>query len=227
MERKEMILLVEDEPAARAAAQAALAAQGYEVCTAATLAEARRQLEAAAPALVVLDILMPDGSGLDFCRELRRGSAVPILFLTVKGQPKDITNGLYQGGDDYLAKPWSTDELCARVAALLRRSRMDARVCVGHLELDYASQSAFYRGASLELRPKEFLLLAALARRTNSFVPVDTLHKEVWGRHATRDARTVLVNLSTLRGKLKQAAAQELKIERDMERGFRLRFLAG
>ncbi len=121
------VLLVEDEPGIADAAAYALEREGFEIARAATLGEARRRLGGAPVSFIVLDVGLPDGSGFDFCREVRARSDVPILFLTARSEEVDRVVGLELGADDYLAKPFSPRELAARVKAVLRRVRPAAR----------------------------------------------------------------------------------------------------
>ena len=121
------ILLVEDDAPVLAENARRLNAEGYEVSAAAALAEGRRAVRTQAPDLAVLDILLPDGSGLDLCRELRAVAPVPVLFLTSLDDRKQVVDGLRAGGDDYLTKPYHLDELVARVEALLRRVEEEGR----------------------------------------------------------------------------------------------------
>lgn len=224
MGNEPLILLIEDDAQVMQVNAETLLGCGYRICTAGSLEQARRQLYGCAPDLIVLDVLLPDGSGLDFCGEIRQATTAPVLFLTVKDASEDIVDGLEAGGDDYLTKPYRPEVLCARVAALLRRARMGGAyglrqvVCEG-LVLDHTTQKVLHHGQSVRLKPKEFLLLAALARRKGEYIALKDLYSEVWGEDATDDVRTVLVNLSTLRGKLRDAGVVSIVIDRDLEKG--------
>ena len=200
------ILLVEDEPEFLTFNTRHLEAEGYRVTGAATLLEARRAVQAEAPDLVVLDVLLPDGSGLDFCRDLRADTGVPVIFLTSLGERDQIVAGLRSGGDDYLSKPYHIEELVARVEAQLRRAALlrqtgDAPEIQG-LELDLIRQRARWEGRDMNLRPKEFQLLALLAQSRNRWSTADELYTAVWGMAAC-DTRTVAMHLSALRLKLR------------------------
>ena len=130
--RKGRILIVEDEAGVRDVNAAHLAGLGYEVYTAATLAQAERLAQETPPDLYLLDVMLPDGSGLDYCRRLRRYSTAPVVFLTCLGESSDIIRGIEEGGDAYLTKPYDLGVLAAQVSAQLRRSGL---MGVGRVEL--------------------------------------------------------------------------------------------
>lgn len=212
------VLLVEDEPEFLAFNARRLEAEGYRVSCAATLREARLAVRADPPDLVVLDILMPDGSGLDFCRDLRADTGVPVIFLTSLGERDQIVAGLRSGGDDYLSKPYHIEELVARVEAQLRRAALlrqtgDAPEIQG-LELDLIRQRARWEGRDMNLRPKEFQLLALLAQSRNRWSTADELYTAVWGMAA--------MHLSALRLKLQAETGDALDVEHVRRRGYRL-----
>lgn len=223
---KGTILLVEDNPEVLAGNAYMLGQAGYRVCSAGNLAEARACVAAGMPDLLVLDILLPDGSGLSFCREVRRRAEVPILFLTALGDGDSTVRGLKAGGDDYLAKPYEYKVLLARVEALLRRAGPKAAPALrfGPLELDFASRRALLDGADLLLSPKEFLLLELLARRQGEFVAAGTLFERVWGLDSLEDVRTVKEHVYRLRKKLEHTP---VRIESERGKGYRFTTGAG
>ena len=219
------ILLVEDEPEFLTFNTRHLEAEGYRVTGAATLLEARRAVRSDPPDLVVLDILLPDGSGLDFCRDLRADTGVPVIFLTTLGEQEQIVAGLRSGGDDYLTKPYHIGELVARVEAQLRRAALlqsaGAAPEIQGLTLDLIRQRACWRGRDMNLRPKEFQLLALLAQSRNRWSTADELYTAVWGMAAC-DTRTVAMHLSALRLKLQAETGDALDVEHVRRRGYRL-----
>lgn len=219
------ILLVEDEPEFLTFNTRHLEAEGYRVTAATTLLEARQAVRADPPDLVVLDILLPDGSGLDFCRDLRADTGVPVIFLTTLGEQEQIVAGLRSGGDDYLTKPYHIEELVARIEAQLRRAALlrqtgDAPEIQG-LELDLIRQRARWEGRDMNLRPKEFQLLALLVQSRNRWSTADELYTAVWGMAAC-DTRTVAMHLSALRLKLQAETGNALDVEHVRRRGYRL-----
>ncbi len=218
------ILLVEDDAPVLAENARRLNAEGYEVSAAAALAEGRRAVRSQAPDLAVLDILLPDGSGLDLCRELRAVAPVPVLFLTSLDDRKQVVDGLRAGGDDYLTKPYHLDELVARVEALLRRVellRSPGEVLeLGGLRLDLIRQRAYWQGADLLLKPKEFQLLTLLMKCRNRYSTPEELYAGVWGQTAV-DVRPVIAHVSSLRLKLNGACCA-VELEHVRGRGYRL-----
>jgi len=223
------ILLVEDEAAIRDYVRSRLAAEGYRLSEAENIRSAELFLQTAEPDLILLDIMLPDGSGLDLCRNLRGMTQAPVLFATSLGEKSQIVQGLRAGADDYIVKPYDADELVARVEALLRRTvRMQANVhksTVGLLTLEPNERRAKWAGKDLVLSPKEYQILSVLLRNRNRFTSAEELYSEVWGMSVQEDVRTVKVHISGLRRKLRQAAGDSaLELVSQKERGYRLEF---
>lgn len=171
------ILIVEDEPAIADALTYALGSEGLTVIGVRTLGEARSSLVGVD--LIVLDVGLPDGNGFDFCRDLRRNSRIPVLFLTARADEIDRVVGLEIGGDDYVVKPFSPREVAARVRAILRRSS-DATVVQQGLVLDEARRQARWRDIDLNLTPYQFRLLAVLAAEPGQVFSRSRLLDLVW-----------------------------------------------
>lgn len=205
---KAVILLVEDNVDILKINRAALQMRGYRVLSAASVAEARALMEADQPDLAVLDIMLPDGSGLDFCQELRQDTtALPVLFLTALAEKEDLLAGLRQGGDDYLVKPYDLDILIARIEALLRRTEMERDrqpqdLVRGPLRLNLQWQKAYQDGQDLQLTPREFALLLYFLRNVGKGFDAQALYAAVWGGDPNGDVRTVKVHVYSLRKKL-------------------------
>lgn len=203
---KERILLVEDEPDILAVNRKHLAAQGYEVFCARTLAEARAVLWEHPLDLIVLDVLMPDGSGYDFCAEVRRTNTVRIIYLTCMDKDGDQLRGLSEGGDVYLTKPYSLDVLSGNVMSQLRRGGFTnaGRIEVPPLTVDLLSGKAALWGEDISLAPKELQLLACLAANLgHSFTPAE-LYETVWGKAADASAlHNVYSRMTNLKKKLR------------------------
>ena len=197
------ILLVEDENAIAEPLAAGLSREGFVVERAATAAEA---LAAGATDLVLLDLRLPDGDGLDVCRRLRERSDVPIIVVTARGEETDRVVGLELGADDYLVKPFGLRELIARIRAVTRRSSSRAQahtpLRVDGLEVDERSRRAILDGRELDLTPKEFDLLAALARDPGAVVDRRRLLEEVWQTSWFGSSKTIDVHVAALRRKL-------------------------
>lgn len=173
----------------------------------------------------MLDILLPDGSGLDLCRDLRGMTGAPVIFLTSLSETDQVVAGLRAGGDDYLVKPCRMEELLARIEAQLRRVALlrgveDALEAAG-LRLDLIRQQAYWQGTDLLLKPKEFQLLALLVRSKNRHATAAELYTGAWGMAAC-DTRTVTMQMSNLRQKLRDATDCALDVEQSRQRGYRL-----
>jgi phosphate regulon transcriptional regulator PhoB len=204
------VLVVEDEPDIRDLIVLHLARDGFRCRTAASGAEALRQVKAQAPDLVVLDLMLPEMDGLEVCRRLRGDPAtagVPIIMLTARADEVDRVVGLEMGADDYVAKPFSPKELVARVRAVLRRSQRVATEPVlraGGLTLDAARHEVVAAGQAVDLTPKEFDLLQALMEAAGRVLSRERLLERVWGyaRSDEIESRTVDVHVRRLRAKL-------------------------
>ena len=205
------ILLVEDNPHIRQINAKVLALQGYEVLQAGTAAEAREQLQWHPADLIVLDVLLPDGNGVELCRELKQRYPVPILFLSALGEDRDVVVGLRAGGDDYLAKPYDLEVFLARVEARLR-ARTDSRryVAYGCLKLDTVSLVGYVNDRDILLTQKEFAVLRLLAQNAGRRVSQGELMREVWGAESERETRALWTLVSRLRKKL---GSEESRLE--------------
>lgn len=201
------ILVVEDDQNLLATLKYNLQKEGYGVTTAADGAEAIDTARRGKPDLVILDLMLPKMSGFEVCRILRKDMTVPILMLTAKTKEVDKIVGLEIGADDYMTKPFSMRELLARVRAMLRRADMSRMqpdseqkcLTIGDLIIDLARHKATLRGIELELTPKEFDLLAFLARNKGFVFNREQLLEKVWGYDYAGDTRTVDVHIRWLR----------------------------
>lgn len=223
------ILLVEDDGAVMTGNRRRLEAAGYRVSAAGSVAEARKLLLEGPPDLAVLDVMLPDGSGLELCRELRAATPVPVLFLTSLNDRKQVVEGLRAGGDDYLTKPYHMEELVARVESLLRRVEL-LRASPESLEqdglrLDLIRQRAYWRERDLLLKPKEFQLLALMMKHRNRCSTIEELYTGVWGEAAV-EPRPVIVHICNLRLKLKTAKCS-LDVKHVRGRGYQLKASSG
>lgn len=200
---KSLILLVEDNKQILYGNERMLKRRGYEVMTALTLEEARERMNEAEPAAIVLDIMLPDGSGLAFMRELRQKSNIPVLLLTGLTAPEDIIRGLTEGGDDYLTKPYDFDILLARIGALLRRAeRLPEMITKGELSLDVVSGQAYCSGLNLRLTQKDFALLLLFIQNENKIMRVEHLYEKVWKSSLNGDTQAIKSAVSRLRKKI-------------------------
>jgi len=206
--RPSRVLVVEDEPALADSVRYSLEVEGFEVVHAATGVEAVEEARSG-PDLILLDLMLPEMSGLDVCRQVRAFTDAPIIIVTAKGAEADKVAGLELGADDYMTKPFSMRELVARVRAHLRRATRAGvlaesnEVLVGGLiELDIDAHTARVNGEDVELRPKEFDLLESLMRRKDRLAARETLIDEVWGPSYFGDTKTLDVHITRLRRKL-------------------------
>ncbi len=200
------ILLVEDDAVIRHNVCSLLQQEGYQVQASACLEEARAALRQRMPDLVVLDVLLPDGSGLDLCREIRESyNRVPILFLTCCDEDEDTIKGLECGGDDYVSKPFRAKVLLSRIMALLRRAQIDqgADLQAGIFRFDQAKRNCRLNGKVVAFTPIEYRILYELAKSANAAVSREALLHAVWELGcAYMDENTLSVHISRLRSKL-------------------------
>lgn len=224
---KGQVLLVEDQKATSSLIADVLKEEGYEVHVCENLQKARQSVSRAVPELLILDRALPDGDGLDFCKELRaeaRTAALPVLILTAQKSVGDKVSGLKGGADDYLTKPFNTEELVARVEALLRRAgRLEeaSSQTSGDLRLERDSRKAFVKNKEVALSGKEFDLLWHLMHRRNRVLTRELLLQHVWGYEEGLDLTTKVVDvtLSHLRDKIGSCAEKIVAV-----RGFGYRF---
>lgn len=203
------ILIIEDETPMRTALADVLEGEGYRPLTAADGEIGLRKAVEEKPDLILLDIMMPKLDGFAVCAELRRlGNPVPVLMLTAKGQIEDRVAGLDVGADDYLVKPFSTEELLARVRALLRRSHRQGKTAtklkLGDVEVDLARQTAMRGRKPIHLTAKEFSMLRLMAEAAGEPVSREKFLDAVWGYTSFPTTRTVDNHIASLRAKLEK-----------------------
>jgi two-component system, OmpR family, response regulator len=200
------ILVVDDDEFLADAVSTALRYAGFDTEVAGTRAAALDAVGRYRPDLIVLDILLPDGSGLDLCRALRRSAwRSPVVFLTARDETEDRIAGLNMGGDDYLAKPFSLDELIARIRAVLRRTHAaegPAALLVADLEIDEAAHQVRKRGRLIDLTPTEFRLLHYLAANAGTVLTKGQILEHVWQYDFGGNDGVVQTYVSYLRRKL-------------------------
>jgi two-component system response regulator RegX3 len=200
--------MVEDEPSITAPLTEALEREGFDSAVARTAAEGVSLAGDLEPDLVLLDVMLPDGSGYDVCRELRRSSEVPIIMLTARGEETDRIVGLEVGADDYVLKPFSARELVARIRAVLRRARQpeasgdEDPLEIGDVLLDQARHEVTQAGRPIDLTRKEFEVLRLLMRNAGAVVSREQLIEDVWDVNWFGPTKTLDVHVSALRKKL-------------------------
>ncbi|HEY4868668.1 MAG TPA: response regulator transcription factor [Candidatus Dormibacteraeota bacterium] len=224
------ILVVEDESAIRQTLRYNLTREGYQVSEASTGTAALTAARREHPDLILLDLMLPELNGLEVCRVLRQEMTTPILILTAKGTELDKVVGLQIGADDYVTKPFSLNELMARVSALLRRSEMSTREQVdsreveefGGFRIDRAARTVHIDGAELRLAPKEFDLLSLMVLNAGRVLSRQTIIQKVWGSKFYGDAKTVDVHVRWLREKFENFDRLPFRITTVFGVGYRL-----
>jgi DNA-binding response OmpR family regulator len=218
------ILIVEDDEGIGANLQRSLATDDRSIAWARTAAAARSMARSQPPDLVLLDLGLPDGDGVDVCRALLvEQPALPIIILTARDTEIDVVVGLDSGAVDYVTKPFRLAELSARVRTHLRRvAHDDERIVVGELTIDRASRRAAVGGIDVELRAKEFDLLACLAEVAGSALRRENLMTEIWDEHWFGSTKTLDVTVSSLRRKLDEAKPRAVAITTLRGVGYRL-----
>ena len=197
------ILLVEDEPLIQKRNKRILERHGYAIRQAFTLTEARDIIAGEAPRAVILDIGLPDGSGLHFMEELRQVTMAPVLMLTAMGTPEDIIKGLEAGGDDYLAKPYELNVFLARVQTLLRRASMiPESLSLGPFRIDISSGKAYLNNEDMALSQKEYSLLQHFMQNPEKMLTAETIYEKAWGQKMLGDENALKTAISRLRAKL-------------------------
>ena len=209
------ILIVDDESTILETVDYKFRKEGFTTFTADSAEEGMRLYKRIKPDLVILDIMLPQRSGLDFCRAIRRDSETPVVFLSANAADEDRIQGLDLGADDYVVKPFNLNELVARVKAVLRRSTGEAppeTIEKLGLRIDPRSHEATLNGKTLNLSPKEFSLLYFLIRNSGQVFSRDALLDRVWGRDAFVSARTVDVHIRWLRTRIEDDAQNPTRI---------------
>ena len=219
-----LVLVVDDEPQILRALQTNLRGAGYEVVTASTAQEALSAAAMRPPDAVILDLVLPDGSGTDVCRELRSWSSAPVLVLSVVGDEAEKVAALDAGADDYVQKPFGIDELLARLRALLRRAAPSGEPVleVGELAIDLEKRLVTVSGRRVQLTPNEFDLLRVLAQNEGKLMTHPAILREVWGPSYSTESHYLHVYISQLRRKLEDDPARPRYLLTEAGAGYRL-----
>jgi DNA-binding response OmpR family regulator len=207
---KQHILIVDDDALMRRSLAYNLEQAGYTTNTAGTAEDALARIEFETPDLIILDIGLPGMDGLDALRHIHRAELIPVIFLTARRRELDEVLGLELGADDYVTKPFDIDILLARIKAVLRRSpptpslksHKEEPIVVGDLRIDPAAHTVTLDGELIDLAPREFDLLTALARRAGQVISIDDLLAQVWGAEYAGESQVVYVHIRWLREKL-------------------------
>ena len=218
------ILVVDDEAQILKALRTSLQGAGYEVEVAATAEQALTKAAAHPPDGVILDLVLPDGSGTEVCRELRRWSTAPVLVLSAVGDEQEKVAALDAGADDYVTKPFGIDELLARLRAALRRvdAPGDPVVELGDLVVDLEQRSVKLRGDPVSLTPTEFELLRLFVRNEGKLLTHPTILREVWGPRYGAESHYLHVYVSQLRRKIEPDPTRPRLLLTEAGAGYRL-----
>ena len=203
------VLVIEDEPDLRSTLEFNLKSENYKVTTASDGESALAEISKNIPDLILLDLMLPDMSGLEICKKIRGESfsdKVSIIMLTAKGEEVDRVVGFELGADDYVVKPFSVRELMLRVSSILKRSKEkasnDEKIVIGDIEINLASHRVFISGIEVELTAKEFELLKYLTKRNGRIQTRELLLEHVWGYNNSVTTRTVDTHIKRLRSKI-------------------------
>jgi two-component system, OmpR family, KDP operon response regulator KdpE len=224
-----LVLVAEDEPQVMRFLRTTLAANGYRLAEAATGEQAIVEAATRSPDLILLDLGLPDIDGTEVTRRVREWSAIPIIVISARGQERDKVQALDAGADDYLTKPFGTDELLARIRVALRHAARaagdpgPAAFRSGDLEVDLATRRVSVDGHEIRLTRTEYKLLVTLVRHAGKVVTHRQLLREVWGPGAADQTHYLRVYMGQLRHKLERDASRPRHLETEIGVGYRLR----
>jgi two-component system KDP operon response regulator KdpE len=219
------VLVCDDEPHVLRAVKVVLRQAGFDTIMTASVKEALDQAAVQRPDAAILDLLLPDGDGVEIVRELRTWSAMPIIVLSAVGEDDEKVRALEQGADDYVVKPFNPRELVARLNAVLRRAagEPDEAVLVADgLQVDLAARTVRRDGAEVHLTPIEFELLRVLARNSGRLMTHRALLQEVWGQAYGDDTATLRTHIARLRAKIEPSSDRGRIIRTEPGVGYRL-----
>jgi len=224
-EGRSVILVVEDEESYQDALNVGLTVEGFVVVSASTLAQARELLVSTKPDLILLDVMLPDGSGIDFCREVYDSTRTPVIMVSARTSEVDIVLGLEIGAADYVTKPYRLRELIARMRAVLRRPASPADeevITFGPMRMDFVRRSLTRNGVDIDLSRKEFDLLALFATRLGQVVTREVCLDTLWWGLQLSDTRTLDTHVKRLRQKIELDPADPIHLVTIRGVGFRL-----
>ena len=228
---REKILVVEDEKSISHFISAVLSTNGYEAMQARTGQEALSMISSHCPDLIILDLGLPDMDGMDILRQLRSWSSLPVVVVSARSHERDKVNALDLGADDYLTKPFGTDELLARVRTAIRHTRTTSgndevaqrgTYTVGDLVVDFNKHQALVRGENARLTLSEFRIVALLAKYAGKVLTYDYIIKELWGPRASGDNHILRVNMANIRRKIEENPAEPRYLFTEVGVGYRM-----
>jgi two-component system response regulator RegX3 len=225
LQGRNTIMIVEDEESYQDALNVGLSVEGFVVVGATNIAEARALLLTSKPDLVLLDVMLPDGSGIDYCRELHDTTHIPVIMVTARTSEVDVVLGLEIGAADYVTKPYRLRELVARIRAVLRRpvtTEDDEVITFGDLRIDFSRRTVTRKNQEVELSRKEFDLLALFATRLGQVVTREVCLDTLWWGLELSDTRTLDTHVKRLRQKIEDDPANPRHLITIRGVGFRL-----
>ena len=231
MNIREKILVVEDEKSIAHFISTVLANNGYEAMQARSGSEAISMISSHCPDLIILDLGLPDMDGLDILRQLRSWSSLPVVVVSARAHEKDKVTALDLGADDYLTKPFGTDELLARVRTAIRHTRtasgndeiaQKGTYTVGELTIDYNKHQVLKNGRNVRLTLSEFRIVALLGKYAGKVLTYDFIMKELWGPRAGGDNQILRVNMANIRRKIEKNPAEPEYLFTEVGVGYRL-----
>jgi two-component system, OmpR family, KDP operon response regulator KdpE len=224
-----VVLLVEDEPQMRRFLRTTLGSRGYRLLEAPTMAEASTVMMSRNPNLILLDLGLPDGDGLDLCRRLREFSRVPVIVISARGREADKVQALDAGADDYLTKPFGAAELLARMRVALRHAEQSAHpdmlstMEVGDVMLDPVRRLVTRSGEEIHLTPTEYRLFLLLAQNAGTVLTHSRIIREIWGQSGETTVHHLRVHMAELRRKIEREPSRPTVIVTEPGVGYRLR----
>ena len=231
MNIRERILIIEDEKSISHFISSVLTNNGYETMQARTGSEAQSIISSHCPDLIILDLGLPDMDGMDILRQLRSWSSLPVVGVSARSHERDKVLALDMGADDYLTKPFGTDELLARVRTAIRHTRtisgndeiaQKGTYTVGDLGIDYNKHQALVRGENVKLTLSEFRIVALLGKYAGKVLTYDFIIKELWGPRAGGDNQILRVNMANIRRKIERNPAEPEYLFTEVGVGYRL-----
>ena len=231
MNIREKILVVEDEKSIAHFISTVLANNGYEAMQARSGSEAISMISSHCPDLIILDLGLPDMDGLDILRQLRSWSSLPVVVVSARAHEKDKVTALDLGADDYLTKPFGTDELLARVRTAIRHTRTSSgnneiaqkgTYTVGELTIDYNKHQVLKNGQNVRLTLSEFRIVALLGKYAGKVLTYDFIIRELWGPRASGDNQILRVNMANIRRKIEKNPAEPEYLFTEVGVGYRL-----
>ena len=231
MNIREKVLVVEDEKSISHFISAILNSNGYEAMQARTGTEALSMISSHCPDLIILDLGLPDMDGLEILRQLRTWSSLPVVVVSARSHEREKVTALDLGADDYLTKPFGTDELLARVRTAIRHTRTSSgndeiaqkgTYTVGEMTIDYNKHQVLIRGENVKLTLSEFRIVALLGKHAGKVLTYDFIIKELWGPRAGGDNQILRVNMANIRRKVEKNPAEPEYLFTEVGVGYRL-----